>query len=175
MNPVVLAALVAASLQTLTPDRPRIGVAGFLQAGFAGSARDLLAAAEKMPEVEYGFKPGETAAARTFGAVIAHAADGMFGACARTKGEANPKPGLEKSLSGKADIVGALAESIAYCRAVFGSLTDENASEFVRQGPVDVPRAAALMGVLAHNAEMFGISTVYLRARNLVPPGSDRD
>jgi hypothetical protein len=29
-----------------------------------------------------------------------------------------------------------------------------------------------LMGLLAHNAEMFGISTVYLRAKNIVPPGS---
>jgi hypothetical protein len=28
------------------------------------------------------------------------------------------------------------------------------------------------MGLLAHNAEMFGISTVYLRAKNIVPPGS---
>jgi hypothetical protein len=32
---------------------------------------------------------------------------------------------------------------------------------------------AALMGALAHNAEMYGIGTVYLRAKNLVPPGSE--
>jgi hypothetical protein len=30
------------------------------------------------------------------------------------------------------------------------------------------------MGLLAHNAEMYGISTVYLRAKNLVPPASER-
>ena len=42
------------------------------------------------------------------------------------------------------------------------------------QGPVEVPRVAAMMGLLAHNAEMYGISSVYLRARNLVPPGSER-
>jgi hypothetical protein len=29
-----------------------------------------------------------------------------------------------------------------------------------------------LAGLLAYNAEMFGISTVYLRSKNLVPPGS---
>jgi hypothetical protein len=41
----------------------------------------------------------------------------------------------------------------------------------VVQGPA-VPRSAALAGLLAHDAEMSGISTVYLRAKNLVPPGS---
>ena len=53
-------------------------------------------------------------------------------------------------------------------------LTGENAGDFVRQGPVEVPRIAALVGVIAHNAEMYGITTVYLRARNLVPPASER-
>jgi hypothetical protein len=28
--------------------------------------------------------------------------------------------------------------------------------------------------MLAHNAEMYGISTVYLRAMNVLPPGSER-
>ena len=92
----------------------------------------------------------------------------------RAKGVPNPHPDVEKTLTDKAQIVKALAESIALCDEVFGSLTEQNAQEYVRQGPAEVPRIASLMGLLAHDAEMFGISTVYLRARNLVPPGSDR-
>ena len=35
-------------------------------------------------------------------------------------------------------------------------------------------RAAVVAGLLAHTSEMYGISTVYLRSRNIVPPASER-
>jgi len=144
----------------------------YIQLSYGGTQRNLVAAAEKMPEVDYGFKPTEMKEARTFGAVIAHAADGMFGGCASAKAVPDPSPDVEKRFTTKADIARALAASIAFGDDAFSGLTDQNAGDYVHQGPVDIPRAAALMGVLAHNAEMFGISTVYLRAKNIVPPGS---
>ena len=73
--------------------------------------------------------------AHTYAGVIAHAADGMFDACSRAKGVPNPHPDVEKTLTDKAQIVKALAKSIALCDEVFGSLTEQNAQEFVRQGP----------------------------------------
>jgi hypothetical protein len=161
-----------ASAQTAVPQK--VGLVQYLQASYAGIKRDLIAAAEKMPEADYGFKPSQMTEARTYGAVIAHAADGMFGACARAKGVPNPNPDVEKRLIKKADIVKALADSIAFCDEAFSSLTDQSAGEYVRQGPVEIPRGAALMGLLAHNAEMYGISSVYLRAKNIVPPASER-
>lgn len=42
-----------------------------MQIGHAGVTRDLLAAAELMPEADYGFKPTQMPEARTFGGVIA--------------------------------------------------------------------------------------------------------
>jgi hypothetical protein len=39
---------------------------------------------------------------------------------------------------------------------------------------VEVPKNAALVGLLAHDAEMYGITTVYLRAKNIVPPSTAR-
>ena len=157
-----------------TPPVRKVGLVDYVKAGHAGVTRDLLAAAERMPEADYAFKPSKMREARTYAAVIAHAADGMFDACARAKGVANPHPDVEKTLTAKTPIVKALAESIALCNEVFSSLTDQMAQEYVRQGPAEVPRIAALMGLLAHNAEMYGISTVYLRAMNLVPPASER-
>ena len=32
----------------------------------------------------------------------------------------------------------------------------------------------ALAGLIAHNSEMYGISTVYLRAKNIVPPSTEQ-
>jgi len=150
----------------------RVDLARYIQASYSGIKANLLAAAQAMPETDYAFKPTAMPQARNFAAVIAHAADGMFATCARASAVATPSPDVEKRLTTKPDVVAALADSIRFCDPVFASLTAVTAEDYVPQGPVQIPRSAALMGLLAHNAEMFGISTVYLRARNIVPPGS---
>jgi hypothetical protein len=167
--------LVASSaVATAQVPRRTVGLVEYVQRSYGGIKADLVKAAEEMPEAAYGFKPTTMNAARTYGAVIAHATDGMFAGCAAVRAVPNPSPDVEKTLTAKSDIVNALAASMAFCDEAFSGLTDQNAADPVHQGPVDITRAAALMGVLAHNAEMWGISTVYLRAQNIVPPGSDR-
>jgi hypothetical protein len=166
---IVAVCVPVASAQT--PAGRKIGLIQYLQTSYAGTKRNLVAAAEKMPDADYGFKPSQMSEARTYGAVIAHAADGMFGACATARGVVSPAT-VEKRLTTKAEIVKALADSIAFCDVAFSALTAESAEDYLPQGPFEIPRAALLMGVLAHNAEMYGISTVYLRAKNLVPPAS---
>jgi hypothetical protein len=74
----------------------------------------------------------------------------------------------------KAEFVKALADSFAFCDAAFSTLTDTNALEYVKVGQGEVVRSAVLTGILAHNSEMYGIATVYLRAKNLVPPSTKR-
>lgn len=170
---IVVIALTAPIALAQTGAGQKIGLSQYIQAAYAGIKRDLAAAAERMPEADYGFKPSQMPETRTYGAVIAHAADGMFASCATAKGVKNPASGIARNVADKAAVVKALADSIAYCDDVFSTLTDQSAAEHVRQGPFEIPRAAVLMGVLAHNAEMYGISTVYLRARNLVPPASE--
>lgn len=170
---LIVLALSSHAVAAQTPSRQKIGLTQYLQSGHAGITRMLVEAAEKMPDGDYGFKPTDMSEARAYGAVIAHAADGMFGACARATGMPNPRPNVEKTLTNKTDIVKALKDAVAFCDGAFSGLTARSAEDYVPQGPVDIPRTAALMGVLAHNAEMFGISTVYLRAKNIVPPGSE--
>jgi hypothetical protein len=70
--------------------------------------------------------------------------------------------------------VRSLADSFALSDLALSSLTDANANEFVRQGPVEVSKSAALVGLVAHDAEMYGIATVCLRAKNIVPPSTAR-
>ncbi len=155
------------------PGPQQVTVIEYLQGSFTALSAQILAAAERMPAADYGFKPSQMAEARTYGAVIGHVTDGMFGACARTRGVPNPQPEIEHTRREKSELVDALTRSIAFCEEAFAALTESNAQELVPQGPMRVPRLAALMGVLAHDAEMFGISTVYLRARHIVPPGSE--
>jgi hypothetical protein len=81
---------------------------------------------------------------------------------------------LEQELKTKAEIVKALADSFALCDEAYSSLTDANAMEFIKQGPNEVQRAAALMNNVVHDNEMFGAVAVYMRSKGLVPPSTER-
>ena len=153
----------------------KIGLATSLQRGYAGFKTNFTAAAEKMPEADYSFKPGSTPEARTFGAAIAHIAQSQFGQCSGFKGVPNPMQGknLEQELKTKAEITKALADSFALCDEAFAAVTDANATEMVKQGMNEVTRAAALHGLIVHGNEMAGTAYVYLRSKNIVPPSTE--
>jgi DinB superfamily len=155
------------------PSSPKkVDLVGYLQGGYAGLKADLTAAAEAMPGADYGFKPTSMPEVRTFAETIAHVASAQRSMCARLRGVPDESPKVQPTT--KAEVQKALAASFDSCDAAFSSLTEASASEFVQQGPVAVPKTAALVGLLAHNAEMYGIVTVYLRARNIVPPSTAR-
>src|SRR6185312_5639191 len=111
----------------------KIGLATSLQRGYAGIKRNFTAAAEKMPEADYSFKPGTTPEARTYAQVIAHIAQAQFGQCSGLKGVPNPMAGkqLEQELKTKAEVTKALADSYALCDDLFAQVTDANATEMV--------------------------------------------
>jgi hypothetical protein len=151
----------------------RVDLLTYLQAGYAGNKANLIAAAEAMPDGDYGFKPSSMPEMRTFGETILHVASGHFSACAHLRGVSpEPSPGVEPN--NKAAVLKVLVDSFALCDLAVSSLTDANANEFVPSGPVEVPKSAALVGLVAHDAEMYGIATVYLRAKNIVPPSTAR-
>jgi len=153
----------------------KIGLATSLQRGYNGFKTNFTAAAEKMPEADYTFKPGSTPEARTYAQVIAHIAQAQFGQCSGLKGVPNPMAGkqLEQELKTKAEVTKALADSFALCDDLFSSLTDASATEMVKAGQNEQTRAASLYGVLVHGNEMAGTAYVYLRSKNIVPPSTE--
>src|SRR5213593_3864766 len=114
----------------------KIGLATSLQRGYAGLKTNFTQAAAKMPEADYGFKPGSTPEARTYTQVIAHIAQAQFGQCSSLKGVPNPMQSkqLEQELKTKADVTKALADSFALCDDAFAQVTDANATEMIKAG-----------------------------------------
>jgi uncharacterized damage-inducible protein DinB len=145
------------------------------QNAWAGAKRNIIESAEQMPEADYGFKPIDTV--RTFGQVLAHVADSNYFYCARSKGEAPPVPDgtLEKTATTKAAIVKALGESVAYCDAVYGSLTPASAAETVKAGNNQILRVQPLFGNASHNVEHYGNLVTYFRLKKMVPPSTKRE
>jgi uncharacterized damage-inducible protein DinB len=145
------------------------------QGAWAGAKRNIVESAEQMPESDYAFKPVDTV--RTFGQVLAHVADSNYFYCARSKGETPPVPDgtLEKTATTKAAIVKALGESVAYCDAVYGSLTAASAAETVKAGNNQIPRVQPLFSNVSHNVEHYGNLVTYFRMKKMVPPSTKRE
>jgi len=145
------------------------------QNGWAAAKRNIVESAEQMPEAGYSFKPIDTV--RSFGQILAHVADSNYFYCARSKGEAPPVPDgtLEKTATTKAAIVKALGESVAYCDAVYASLTPTSAATMVKAGDNQVPRAQPLFNNVSHNVEHYGNLVTYFRIKKMVPPSTKRE
>lgn len=157
-----------------TPPAPQtFTLASSMVRGYQSSQRNLLEAAEKMPEAEYAFKP--TGEVRPFGHIVAHIALSQFGGCAGLKGEKSPKVGeKEDAQRSKAELIALLKESQAYCDPVLTSMTDESLTQLIKAGQNQVAKGLMLHGNVVHANETYGVMTVYLRLKGIVPPTTER-
>ena len=141
-----------------------------LKGAYTRVKTNTIKAAEKMPDDQYVFKA--TADVQNFGQRIAHVADANMGTCARLKGE-QKSVGAGK-MTTKADIVGALKESFAYCDAVVDGMTDADMTGMVAgRGGAQNSRLSVLYGMVAHDNEMYGYISVYMRLKGVIPPSSE--
>jgi uncharacterized damage-inducible protein DinB len=151
----------------------------WLRNAYMGNRNTIVRSAEKMPEENYGMRPGTQLEVRTFGQQVGHIADYNFLWCSQAKGEKSPNAGnnLEK-LNTKAEFLKALNDAFAYCEGVYASLTDASGLEMV-----DITqesgrqtrnlRMALLILNFAHNNEIYGNMVTYMRMKDIVPTSSE--
>jgi uncharacterized damage-inducible protein DinB len=151
----------------------------WLRNAYMGNRNIIVRSAEKMPEENYGMRPGTQQEVRTFGQQVGHIANYNFLWCSQAKGEKNPNAGnnLEK-LNTKAEFLKALNDAFAYCDGVYSSLTDASGTEMI-----DITqesgrqtrnlRMALLILNFAHNNEIYGNIVSYMRMKDIVPASSE--
>jgi hypothetical protein len=151
----------------------KIGLATTMQRAYAAIKQNLTEAADKFGDGDYTYRPSPEI--RPYGGQFGHVANYHYVICSAARGEPNPNQGndLEKKTT-KAEFVKALADSFAYCDAAFAALTDANVLEFVKQGQNEVTRAGLLGNILTHDNEEYGVITVYIRTKAMVPPSTER-
>jgi uncharacterized damage-inducible protein DinB len=132
----------------------------------------LARTAEKVPDTLYAFKA--TPEVRSIAQLIGHVADSHFGICAAAAGEKAPQSGIEKSMTTKAALSKALAESSAYCNKVIDGMTDQKGMEIVKFFTGDTPRLFVLSFNVAHSYEHYGNLVTYMRLNKIVPPSSEK-
>jgi uncharacterized damage-inducible protein DinB len=150
----------------------------WLRNAYMGNRNNIVRTADKMPEENYGMRPGAQEDVRTFGQQVAHVARYNFLWCSQAKGEKNPAPENLEKLTAKADIMKALNDAFTYCDAAYNSLTDVSGAEVIDITQENGRQTKNLRtGLLTlnygHNNEIYGSMVVYLRMKNLVPPASE--
>lgn len=159
-------------LAVAVPTLAQKAVADALARSAAGTFRNLVESAEKMPEADYSFQA--TKDTRTFAGFVGHTINAAYNNCARAKGEPNPnKEDLEKVTS-KAKLVEAAKAVQAYCDAVYAAQTDASLAEMVAGAQSQVPRGQLLIGVISHNMNEYGQKVILMRLKGIVPPSTER-
>lgn len=139
---------------------------------FAQGAAWVLAAAEQMPEADYGFKP--TPDIRSFGQVVGHVANAQYMICSIAKGEASPNQQNWEQVTEKAALIEALRASIAYCNGAYDQ-GDEIVMQEVNLFGQQMTRLRVLTLNAAHDFEHYGNIVTYMRLKGMVPPSSQGD
>jgi uncharacterized damage-inducible protein DinB len=165
---VTCVGVLAQTPATATPNPITASEKGF----YGVVSGEVVAAAEKMPEENYSFKP--TPDVRSFGQLVGHVADAQYLFCSTALGEADPVKAIEKTKTSKADLVAALKEGVAYCNKAFAGMTDAKGSQMVKMMNFDVAELSVLSINTAHTDEHYGNMVTYLRLKGIVPPSSEK-
>ena len=171
----VLAIASVSAAQQADKQGPKVfTLSGEMLRGYQSVQRNLVEAAEKMPETNYGFKP--TPEIRPFGQLVAHAALTQFGTCSLLKGEPSPrKDEKEDAPRTRAEAIALLKASTEYCDPLVTPLTDTTMPEMVKAKDMQVAKGLLPASLISHGQEMYGTMAVYLRLKGIVPPTTERN
>ena len=152
---VAAIAVVHAAAQSPSPTGQKLTLSGQAIAGYHAIQRDLLDAAELMPEADYLFKP--TPDTRPFGQLIAHVALTQFRTCSLLQGGPSPKAAeQEETPRSKAVLIALLKESATFCNPLVTAMTDEGMVQLTKVGQIEGARGGMLVGLSVHGNEVYG-------------------
>jgi uncharacterized damage-inducible protein DinB len=171
-----LAIPAGAQMAQQTPANP---LSTWLRGAYMGNRNNIVRSAEKMPEENYGMRPGPQEEVRTFGQQVGHIAKFNYLWCSQAKGEKNPIAGTDpEKLTTKAEFMKVLNDAFTYCDGAYNALTDTTGLE-----TIDITqengrqtknlRMALLILNYGHNNEIYGNIVTYLRMKSIVPASSE--
>lgn len=165
---IALVTLCAVPAAAQAPAVPTTAV-GSVRPLFAQGAAYVLAAAEQMPEADYGFKP--TPEVRSFGQLVGHITNAQYMFCSMVLGETSPSQQNWEQTTEKAALVESLRASTTYCGRAY-ELSDEAAMQPINVFGRQMTRLGALTMNAVHDFEHYGNIITYMRLKGMTPPSS---
>ena len=173
----LLAAAAAIGHSQAAPAKPAVGTVMTPAATYGKLlgmlSKEFVDAAEAMPEDKFNFAPtqGEFKGVRSFGDQVKHVAEAnwyFFGGGSMSEADNKAKHDAIEKLTGKADIIKALQDSLTQANTFVGGITAENAFVMTANGT----RGGMASFGIAHMMDHYGQLVVYLRMNGIVPPAS---
>jgi uncharacterized damage-inducible protein DinB len=174
----------ASTSQTTAKQQP--DVATVLDHRLTSLERDVVPAADAMPDDKFNFAPGDVIkfgdfkGVKTFAQQVTHIGATNDLIAASLLGQPSPLSDEEsdlgpKNLKTKAEIIAYLKDSFANLHKAFALTTNDNLTENIRS-PFDAKRQTARLNViivaLAHTNDHYGQMVEYLRMNGIIPPAS---
>ena len=170
---VVLVALSSLAQEAAKPEpAKRQPLHESLQKMYDSVKRNLVEAAEVMPEDQYGFKP--TPDVRSFGEIVGHVASSQYFFCSSALSLANPNKVDFEKLKTKKELVDALNQSNTYCDDSYKSAAESTLDAPITFGGHPATKGYPLVYNIAHDNEHYGNLVTYLRLKGIVPPSTAR-
>jgi hypothetical protein len=170
MGAGVARAQQAAPAATAQPDLTPVAnpVSGFVKAGVARYAKNMVAAAEAMPAEKYSFKPSPEM--NSFGHLVMHIAQSNNTFCSKISGQAAPDVKLAET-DAKDKLVAAVKDSFAFCTTALEKVDDSKLGEqFVMFGNRPMSRGGALVALGGGWTDHYATEAIYLRLNGILPP-----
>jgi hypothetical protein len=176
----ILLCLLLAGLSHVALAQTRLTVSQALDFWITNTEKEVVSAADAMPEEKYSFAPtaGEFTGARTFGQQVKHLAANNYRMAAYILAQA-PRPDQESETGPEA--VQSKAQIMDYVKGSFAAL--HRAVAVINEGnmvaPLAVPhrqntRLQLAVDAVAHSYDHYGQMVEYLRMNGIVPPASRR-
>jgi uncharacterized damage-inducible protein DinB len=171
--------VMKAEAQGKKAPEPPPTIASALERELSLVERDVVSAAEAMPEEKYGFAPtnGEYKGVRTFGEEVRHIAGAnqvFFGLFFGEKWDQETAVNGPPGVTTKAQIVQYLKDSFAKGHKAIATITADNAVKLLENAPFPLlnTRLATASWACAHSFDHYGQMVEYLRMSGIVPPAS---
>jgi len=175
---VCMACSAVALPQTTQSDH--LWAAQVLEDWVSNAEKEIVPAAEAMPEDKYSFAPsiGEFTGVRTFAEQVKHLAAANYQLGARILAEAPPhgeqNESAPDSVRSKQEIVEYAKGSFAILRRAVASIHENNLTYPISgtKGTWQRTRLGLAVDAIAHSYDHYGQMVEYLRMNSIVPPAS---
>jgi uncharacterized damage-inducible protein DinB len=146
----------------------------------SAAAKEIVPAAEAMPEDKYSFAPtdGDFKGVRTFGEQVKHLAAANYQLAARILEEAPPRrernESAPDSVRSKQETMEYLKGSFAILHRAVASIHENNLTEPMSgtKGTWQRTRLGLAVDAITHSYDHYGQIVEYLRLNGIVPPAS---
>jgi len=159
-------------------------IASALDRSLSSIERNIMNAAQAIPEEKYDFSPATANIpgdfktpdpVRTLGQQFKHIGDALESYSSIILAEKRPETSDEngpKNVKTKQDVINYLKAPFAKAHTAIITINQQNVVEMVQAGNNKAPRLAPALGMIGHSNNHYGQIIEYLRMNGMVPPES---